>query len=93
MQSNDVIETLTQNAWGNADQNSKNKNSIVTWHPEKEKMKLANSVLRGILLISLISILILLKDEELGNILLEICKIGLLPVVTLILGYYFSKDS
>jgi hypothetical protein len=72
---------------------------IKPWHPEKARMSLAYWVLAGIFFFFLLTIFVsyLAKMEyveaNLSTALLEICKTGLLPIVTLILGYYFSKNS
>jgi len=68
------------------------------WHPEKERMKLAYWVLGGIFATFVLTILacFLAKQEYLETsvsfALFEFCRTGLLPIVTLILGYYFSKN-
>jgi hypothetical protein len=67
------------------------------WHPDKAKMKLAYVVLGGIFAYFIITLICssLSKfgcfDMAVSNSLFEILKTGLLPIVTLILGYYFSK--
>lgn len=72
---------------------------VVLCHSEKERMTLAYRVLSGIFIVFLLScaskIFVHLGylDPETGNTLFELCKTGLLPIVTLILGYYFSKSS
>ncbi|TAK78796.1 MAG: hypothetical protein EPO11_00935 [Gammaproteobacteria bacterium] len=69
------------------------------WHPEKARMRLAYWVLAGIFCVFLLTIFInhLAKvdyvDANLSLSLFELCKTGLLPIVTLILGYYFSKNG
>jgi hypothetical protein len=74
------------------------KPDLKLWHPEKAKMRLAYWVLAGIFIIFIVSVLSNylakngLLDMSLSNSLFELCKTGLLPIVTLILGYYFSKD-
>jgi polyferredoxin len=68
------------------------------WHPEKERMKLAYWVLAAIFFIFVLSLLANYLahqnyiDVMLSNSLFEFCKTSLLPVVTLILGFYFSKE-
>lgn len=68
------------------------------WHPDKARMSLAFWVLGSILFLFLLSIFVNYLanlryiDEELSNSLFELCRTGLLPIVTLILGYYFSKN-
>lgn len=69
------------------------------WHPEKARMLLAYWVLGGIFSVFVITIVVnhLAKidyvDDGLSLALFELCKTGLLPIVTLILGYYFSKSN
>ncbi|MBV9575460.1 MAG: hypothetical protein JO149_02420 [Gammaproteobacteria bacterium] len=69
------------------------------WHSERARMHLAYGVLAGIFFIFLLSIFVnhLAKinyiDTTISATLMEICKTGLLPIVTLILGYYFSKNG
>ena len=69
------------------------------WHPDKARMRLAYWVLAGIFFIFLLTIFVnhLAKvnyvDSSISVALLEVCKTGLLPIVTLILGYYFSKNG
>jgi polyferredoxin len=69
------------------------------WHPEKARIRLAYCVLTGIFFIFLLTIFVnhLAKidymDSAMSLALLELCKTGLLPIVTLILGYYFSKSA
>jgi hypothetical protein len=68
-------------------------------HPDKAKMKLAYVVLGGIFTFFIITLICssLAKlgyfDFAVSNSLFEIFKTGLLPIVTLILGYYFSKNG
>jgi uncharacterized membrane protein len=72
--------------------------NLKLWHPEKAKMQLAYWVLAGIFIIFITSVVSNylakkgLLDMGLSNGLFELCKTGLLPIVTLVLGYYFSKD-
>jgi len=67
------------------------------WHPDKAKMKLAYIVLGGIFAYFIITLICFSLsnfgyfDLVVSNSLFEILKTGLLPIVTLILGYYFSK--
>lgn len=69
------------------------------WHPDKAKMQLAYVVLGGIFAYFIITLICssLAKlgyfDTIISNSLFEIFKTGLLPIVTLILGYYFSKSG
>lgn len=69
------------------------------WHPEKARMRLAYWVLAGIFAVFLLAIFVnhLAKvnylDPALSKALFEFCKTGLLPIVTLILGYYFSHNN
>jgi len=69
------------------------------WHPEKARICLAYWVLGGILSMFIFSIVTNclahygILDESVSRELFEICRTGLLPIVTLILGYYFSKNN
>lgn len=69
------------------------------WHAEKARMALAYWVLAGIFLMFLIAIIcksaskLEYLDEETGNQIFDICRTGLLPIITLILGYYFSNSN
>jgi hypothetical protein len=69
------------------------------WHPEKARISLAYWVLGAIFVMFILSIVtdILVVDGKLDRFvsqeLFEICRTGLLPIVTLILGYYFSKNN
>lgn len=68
------------------------KPSLTNWNLDKAKMHLAYLVLIGIISILIIAILInVYQSNEFSKSLFEFCKTGLLPIVTLILGYYFSK--
>lgn len=70
-----------------------------TWHPERARMRLAYLVLIGIFSLFLFSIVVggFAKigyiDQETSHSMFELCRTGLLPIVTLILGYYFSKSN
>jgi hypothetical protein len=67
------------------------------WHPEKAEMRLAYWVLGSIFFIFLLNFLsnylakVGLIETSFSAALFELCKTGLLPMVTFILGYYFSK--
>lgn len=69
------------------------------WHPEKARIGLAYWVLGGIVSMFILSIVTDclshygILDEFVSRELFEICRTGLLPIVTLILGYYFSKNN
>jgi hypothetical protein len=69
------------------------------WHPDKAKMKLAYVVLIGIFVVFISTFFVNhfaetgYIDSDYSTALLELCKTGLLPIVTLILGYYFSNNS
>jgi hypothetical protein len=69
------------------------------WHPEKARMKLAYIVLIGIFFLFILSLIVswLAKIgymcDETSRSMFELCRTGLLPIVTLILGYYFSKNN
>lgn len=69
------------------------------WHVEKARMALAYWVLAGIFLMFIIAIVcksaskLEYLDVETGNQIFDICRTGLLPIITLILGYYFSKSG
>lgn len=75
------------------------KNIKEPWHPEKAGIGLAHKVLIAIFCVLILSILtnwlshINILDEFVSKELFEICRTGLLPIVTLILGYYFSKND
>lgn len=68
------------------------------WHPDKAKMTLAYSVLTAIAFIFIICVICSFLayknyfDENFADGLFEMFKTGLLPMVTFILGYYFSKE-
>lgn len=69
------------------------------WHPEKARMQLAYRVLIGISVIFILTLASYIfahfgwLDVGVCNSLFEFCKTGLLPIVTLILGYYFSQNN
>jgi hypothetical protein len=73
--------------------------NVILWHPEKAKMTLAYCVLGAIFIIfgTSIECNYLAKREILemvfANNLFDFCKTALLPLVTLILGYYFGKSE
>lgn len=82
----------------------KNENSEILpimepWHAEKARMTLAYWVLAGIFAMFILAIIcksaskLEYLDVETGNQLFDICRTGLLPIITLILGYYFSKSA
>jgi hypothetical protein len=69
------------------------------WNHEKARMSLAYWVLSAIFVFFLLVIACHVGsnfgfvNKELSTALLEICRTGLLPIVTLILGYYFSNGK
>ncbi len=69
------------------------------WHPEKARMRLAYGVLIAIFIIFCSTFFVNhfaitgYIDSTYSKEFIELCKTGLLPIVTLILGYYFSKNN
>ena len=76
-----------------------NRISKQRWHPEKARMNLAYWVLGAIFIMFIISVVtdfLVINgklDAFVSKDFFEICRTGLLPIVTLILGYYFSKNN
>lgn len=68
------------------------------WHPEIARMRLAYWVLGVIAVVFLLSIACLWGakfgwvDNKLSEDLFEFTKTSLLPIVTLILGFYFGRS-
>ncbi len=59
----------------------------------KDKLQFARWVLRGIFAFAIISIGVWLYQQSCGETLLEICKTGLLPIASFVIGDYFgSRD-
>jgi len=63
------------------------------WHSDKAKMELAKLVLIGLFSIFIMIVIVNFFDKAEANALLEVYKTGFLPIITLILGYYFAKES
>lgn len=57
----------------------------------QDRLEFAKWVLRGIFIFFLVSILVWLYQESCGQILLEICRTGLLPIATFVIGDYFGS--
>jgi len=70
-----------------------------SWHEQKARMGLAYWVLFGIFFMFIIAIManalarFEILDFTVSHLLFDLCRTGLLPIVTLILGYYFSKSE
>jgi hypothetical protein len=84
--------------WGKEEKITKDPSASI-WDPVKAKMTLAYWVLGGIISVLILAIIsnalstFNIIDKTISPMLLEIWKTGLLPIVTLILGYYFSKQD
>jgi len=63
----------------------------IAYHPDKERLSLAKSVLLGLTIIFVLSMVLFVCSPEQGRAIFEIASHGIPPIVTLILGYYFSK--
>lgn len=56
-----------------------------------DKLQFAKWVLRGIFIFFMVSIGVWLYREVCGDILLEICRTGLLPIASFVIGDYFGS--
>lgn len=56
-----------------------------------DRLQFAKWLLRGIFAFFIISIAVWLYDKKCGDILLEICRTGLLPIATFVIGDYFGS--
>ncbi len=56
-----------------------------------DRLQFAKWVLRGIFVFFLISIAVFLYERQCGGILLEICRTGLLPISSFVIGDYFGS--
>ena len=59
----------------------------------QDKLQFARWVLRGIFLFWIISVSIWMYQETYGETLLEMCKTGLLPIASFVIGDYFGSKS
>lgn len=56
-----------------------------------DRLQFAKWVLRGIFVFFIISIGVWLYEKACGNILMEICRTGLLPIASFVIGDYFGS--
>lgn len=56
-----------------------------------DRLQFAKWLLKGIFVFFIISIGIWLYEKKCGDILLEICRTGLLPIATFVIGDYFGS--
>lgn len=69
------------------------------WHPDKAKMKLAYFVLKAIYSFLILTVVcffaekLLHFDTTISNLLFELFKSALVPMITYILGYYFASSK
>jgi len=59
----------------------------------QDKLQFARWILRGIFLFWIISVTMWMYQEACGERLLEICKTGLLPIASFVIGDYFGSKS
>jgi hypothetical protein len=57
----------------------------------KDRLLFAKWVLRGIFIFFLVSIAVWLYQQHCGEVLLEICRTGLLPIASFVIGDYFGS--
>lgn len=57
----------------------------------KDRLQFAKWVLKGLFLFFLVSIGVWMYQQSCGEILLEICRTGLLPIATFVIGDYFGS--
>ena len=57
----------------------------------KDRLLFAKWVLRGIFIFFIVSIGVWLYQKSCGEILLEICRTGLLPIASFVIGDYFGS--
>ncbi len=59
----------------------------------RDKLQFAKWVLRGIFAFAVVTIAVSIYQAALGETLMEICKTGLLPIASFVIGDYFgSRD-
>jgi hypothetical protein len=58
-----------------------------------DKLQFAKWVLKGFFTFFVVSIGVWLLQESCGDILIEICKTGLLPIATFVIGDYFGSKG
>lgn len=59
----------------------------------KDKLQFAKWVLKGIFIFFLISIGVWMYQQSCGETLLDICRTGLLPIGTFVIGDYFGSRN
>lgn len=57
----------------------------------KDRLQFAKWILKGLFLFFLVSIGVWIYRQPCGEILLEICRTGLLPIATFVIGDYFGS--
>ena len=57
----------------------------------KDRLQFAKWVLRGIFAFFLVSIGVWLYQQPCGEVLLEVCRTGLLPIASFVIGDYFGS--
>lgn len=57
----------------------------------QDRLQFAKWLLKGIFLFFLISIGVWMYEKNCGSILLEICRTGLLPIASFVIGDYFGS--
>jgi hypothetical protein len=57
----------------------------------RDKLQFARWILSGIFIFWILSVSVWLLTEALGETLLEICKTGLLPIASFVIGDYFGS--
>jgi hypothetical protein len=57
----------------------------------QDRLQFAKWVLRGIFIFFLVSIAVSFYQSEGGDILFEICRTGLLPIASFVIGDYFGS--
>ncbi len=58
--------------------------------PPQDKLQFAKWVLKGIFMIFMLSVVMWFYQRPFGQILLDICKIDLLPIATFVISDYFG---
>jgi hypothetical protein len=58
-----------------------------------DRLQFAKWVLRGIFIFFLVSIGVWMYRQSCGEVLLEICRSGLLPIASFVIGDYFGSRS
>ncbi len=56
-----------------------------------DRLQFAKWLLKGIFIFFLISIAVWLYEKNCGSVLLEICRTGLLPIASFVIGDYFGS--